>query len=464
MNIKHFYATLVITSLLTGCVSIKNPSASKADKSTTNETPEEIAFNKGIQKIKHVVVVYMENHSFDNLYGQFPGANGISNAPKETIIQVDSTGQPYATLPAIPRNSSFPDNLPNNVFPIEQYVPADKATPDVTHRFYQNSLQINDGKMNKFVLYNYTKGLAMGYYDTKSLPLYKYATEYTLADNFFQSVFGGSFINHFYMISAAIPLWTNAPKSMYAKVDANGKMIKDGTLTSDGYAVNTIFPANGPVPHDANKSHLLPAQDMPTIGDRLSEKKISWAWYSQGWDKALAGEKTNYAYNHEPFVYFKKYGPDTKGRAEHLKDENDYLRAAKDGNLPAVSFVKPGAGFDEHPGGSAVYPSEQHAAELIDAALNGPEAKNTLIILTYDEFGGFWDHVNPPKIDRFGPGSRIPAIIIGPFAKKHFIDHTQYETVSITAFIEKRWGLKPLSSRDANANPLRGALQFTSEN
>ena len=92
--------------------------------------------------------------------------------------------------------------------------------------------------------------------------------------------------------------------------------------------------------------------------------------------------------------------------------------------------------------------------------LDGPNAKDALVILTYDEFGGFFDHVPPPVIDRWGPGSRIPAIIIGPFAKKGIVDHTQYETVSILSFIEHRWGIAPLAERDKNANPFRNALIF----
>ena len=128
--------------------------------------------------------------------------------------------------------------------------------------------------------------------------------------------------------------------------------------------------------------------------------------------------------------------------------------------MPAVSFVKPLGVQNEHPGYSSVVTGETHALSLINAVRNSPNWKDAVIILTYDENGGFWDHVAPPVIDKWGPGSRIPAIIISPFAKKAYVDHTQYETVSILAFIEKRWGLKPLNSRDGNANPLQGAFNF----
>ncbi len=469
MKINSIFLQLIILFVLVSCGASQSEVLSSQESSTKNETSvpgvlkkENISFEEGIKKINHVVVIYMENHSFDNLFGEFEGANGIANATREQITQVDENDQPYDSLPEIPRNSAFPTNLPNDVFSIEEYVPADKATPDVRHRFYHNIEQINNGKMNKFALNNDTKGLTMGHYKTENLPLYDYAKKYTLADNFFQSVFGGSYFNHVYLISAAVPIWHNAPEDMIAEIDNKGRMVKDGVVSPDGYVVNHVYPRNPPFPPQADTTKLLPPQGMPTIGERLSEKDISWAWYSEGWDKAVAGEETNYAYNHEPFVYFEKYGPGTEARKKHLKDQNDYLEAAKNGMLPAVSFVKPGHGYDEHPGSAAIYPSEERAVELIDAVMKGPHADDSLVILTYDEYGGWWDHVNPPIIDRWGPGSRIPAIIISPFAKKGYVDSAQYETVSILAFIEQRWGLKPLSKRDANANPFRGALEFNS--
>jgi acid phosphatase len=419
----------------------------------------ETSFDDGIRQINHLVVIYMENHSFDNLYGEFKGVNGIKNAEKGNIVQVDKDGKPYKYLPEIPRNSSFPTNLPNKLFNIDQYVSSDKKTPEVTHRFFHNQLQINGGKMDKFAAYNDSKGLAMGYYSTEKLPLYPIAQKYTLCDNFFQSVFGGSYFNHVYLISAAVPVWPNAPESLIAKVDADGKMIEDGVVTPDGYVVNHILSRNKPYPPKSDTTKLLPSLTMLTIGDKLSEKGISWAWYSEGWDDAVAEKENNFAYNHEPFLYFSRYEEGKEGRA-HLKDQNDFIKAAKEGSLPNVSFVKPGGGNDEHPGGSDVYSSEQLAVNLINAVLEGPNAKDALVILTYDEFGGFFDHVVPPVIDRWGPGSRIPAIIIGPFAKEGNVDHTQYETVSILSFIEHRWAIEPLAERDKNANPFRNALIF----
>lgn len=419
-----------------------------------------VSFDQGIQQIKHVVVIYMENHSFDNLYGEFEGADGLSNAKQENIIQVNEKGKPYDTLPAIPRNSAFPTNLPNHYFNIDQYVPADKETPDVTHQYYHEILQIDSGRMDKFAAYNQSRGLTMGYYNTKLLPLYSFAQKYTLCDHFFHSGFGCSYFNHVFLIAAAPAVWKNAPADMVSEVDSAGNMVKNGQVTPDGYVVNTVYPRNPPYPPSADTAELLPPQTIPTIGERLNEKSISWAWYSAGWDSAVAGKPSIYAYNHEPFAYFANYAPGTEGREKHLKDETDFLEAAKTGTLPSVSFVKPGRGYDEHPGSGTVYRGESHAADLINAVLNGPNGEDALVILTYDENGGFWDHVAPPVIDRWGPGSRIPAIIISRFAKKGYVDHTQYETVSILAFIEKRWGLEPLTDRDKNANPLENAFDF----
>ena len=415
----------------------------------------------GIQKVGHVVVIYMENHSFDNLYGQFDGADGLSNAPTGRITQLDAQGQPYTYLPAVPKTSAFPTNLPNGYFNIDQYVPSDQEIPDVLHRFYQEQMQIDSGRMDKFALYNNTKGLTMGYYKTSLLPLDSLARTYTLCDRFFHSAFGCSFLNHQWLIAAASPSFPDAPARMKARTDANGKLVSDGSVTPDGFAVNTLYSVNMPHPAGTPPETLVPNQTNPTIGDRLTAKGITWAWYSGGWDSAMAGRPDpSFSFHHQPFVYFANYADGIGAKKEHLKDETEFFEAARAGRLPAVSFVKPIGLFNEHPGNSDVVSSERHAVEMINAVLNGPDGKDAVIILTYDENGGFWDHVPPPVIDRWGPGTRIPAIIISPFAKKGFVDHTSYETVSILAFIERRWGLEPLSDRDKKAEPLENAFDF----
>ncbi len=414
----------------------------------------------GINKVNHVVVIYLENHSFDNLYGQFSGANGLSNATDTT--QVDSAGNPYTYLPAIPGTSAFPTNLANTYFNIDQYVPNDQETPDVLHRYYQEQMQIDGGKMDKYALYNTSAGLSQGYYKTSLLPMLAMAQKYTLCDNFYHSAFGGSFLNHMWLIAAASPVFPGAPSSIVAKVDGSGKLISDGAVTPDGYVVNTSYSVNTPHPASASASALVPNQTIPTIGDRLSDKNITWTWYSGGWDNALAGSPDpTFQFHHQPFIYFKNYADGTQAKKDHIKDETVFISDAKNGTLPSVAFVKPLGLNNEHPGYSDVQAGESHAVDLINDVLNGPNGKDAVIIVTYDENGGFWDHVAPPVIDtKWGPGTRVPAIIISPFAKQGYVDHTQYETVSILSFIEKRWGLSPLSSRDQNANPLSNAFNY----
>jgi len=226
-----------------------------------------------VNKIKHVVVIYLENHSFDNLYGSFPGANGLSDARARNIIQLDSNDKPYKFLPAITGTSAFPTNLANTFFNIDQYIPNDQETPDVLHRYYQEQLQIDGGKMDKYALYNTSAGLSQGYYKTNLLPLIGMARQYTLCDNFYHSAFGGSFLNHMWLIASASPVFPNAPSGIVAKLDSKGNLITDGQVTPDGYVVNTSYTVNNPHPASAAPAVLVPNQTIPTIGDRLNERK-----------------------------------------------------------------------------------------------------------------------------------------------------------------------------------------------
>ena len=240
--------------------------------------------------------------------------------------------------------------------------------------------------------------------------------------------------------------------------------LENGPLTPDGHVVGTVYSVNSPHPATTPASQLVPSQTMPTIGDELSAKSVDWAWYAGGWNAAIAGTPDAggdlFQFHHQPFVYFANYADGTPGRAAHLKDESDFMTAAAAGTLPPVSFVKPDGMDNEHPNYTKVITGDLATETLINAVRNGPNWKDALIIVTYDENGGFWDHVAPPKGDGWGPGSRVPAIVISPFAKQGFVDHTVYDTTSITATIEHRWGLAPLGSRDAHAADLGNALDF----
>ena len=235
--------------------------------------------------------------------------------------------------------------------------------------------------------------------------------------------------------------------------------------------VGTLFPPATPHPPATPAEQLVPPQSFPTIGDRLSSAGVDWAWYSEGWSAAVTNPaagtagtdpETLFQYNHQPFLYFDGYAEGQPGRT-HLKDEADFVAAAKAGDLPAVSFIKPDGVDNEHPNYTNVINGELHVKQLIDDVRNGPAWADTAIVVTYDENGGFWDHVAPPAGDRWGPGTRVPTMIISPFAKKGFVDKTTYDTTSILALIEHRWGLAPLGSRDQGAADLTNALDFTQQ-
>ena len=439
-----------------------------------------------LHRIKHIVVLYMENHSFDNLYGTFPGADGLAQAPPSHTKQVDLNGQlykclpqddPHLTSPPLPADQCstasgdpFDSHFTNDPFSIDQYIPPDQPTRDLVHRYYQNKVQIDGGKNDKFVAASDALGLTMGHYDTQSLPMYRYARKYTVADDFFMGAFGGSFLNHQWLISARTPTDPGAPTDggpcdIHTTLDpATGLPAagKDGALTTAAegdFAVNTIQPANPPYAAGTPDCKRLPPQRAATIGDRLTHAGVSWAWYAGGWNDAVAGHPDPlFQFHHQPFDYYANYAPGTPGR-HHLKDEDSFFGAAHRGTLPAVSFVKPIGEENEHPGYGDLDSGEQHAVAVVNAIKRSPEWRDTAVVVTYDENGGQWDHVSPPHADRWGPGTRVPTLVISPLAKHHNVDHTQYDTTSILATIERRWNLPPLTTRDATANDLRNAFR-----
>jgi phospholipase C len=428
------------------------------------------AQTNGLQKINHVVVIYQENWSFDSLYPNFPGANGIDQAGA-TIPQVDKAGKPYATLPQ-PMNTSFNPAVPDPRFPADlpvapfdtaKYVGPNQLTGDAVHRYYHEQYQIDGGKMDKFVAWSDAAGLVMSYYDATNMPEGKLAQQFTMLDNFFHAAFGGSFLNHQFLICACAPTWPDAPTNVVAQLDANGTMTKDGQVTPDGFAINTSYTINSPHPPSVTDQNLLvPQQTAPTIGDRLSDQNVSWAWYSGGWNTAVLGHGDPlFQYHHQPFAYYANYADGTPGRADHLKDEQDFYTDVIGGKLPAVTFIKPLGPDNEHPGYATLLTGQQHVADLVSTIQNSNYWNDTAIIITYDEHGGRWDHVAPPIIDRWGPGLRVPTIVISPFAKKGFVDHTQYDTTSILKFIEVRWNLQPLGTRDATTGDLLTAFDFS---
>jgi acid phosphatase len=242
-------------------------------------------------------------------------------------------------------------------------------------------------------------------------------------------------------------------------------------LTPDFFAVNTMSPpyaptfpldATHPELADASSPNRLPPQNHETIGDKLSAKGIDWAWYAGGWQDALDGhgdggenefpQRPNFQMHHQPLNYFSQLAPGTEARKRHLRDggtgdiarSNHFIADAQAGKLPPVAFYKPQGDLNMHAGYSDVHAGDQHIARVLDALQRSPQWQSMVVVITFDENGGWWDHVAPPKGDRWGPGSRVPTLIVSPFARRGFVDHTVYDTGSIARFITRRFGLDKL--------------------
>ena len=511
-----------------------------------------LALDVDLANVQTVVVIYAENRGFDNLYGLFPGANGVPgvNPSSDGVInpQKDVDGSTLASLPptwsgftaagqtvTLPQSSTV--GWANKPFQIDAAagvqntgVKVDQSvvTRDLVHRFFNNQMQINGGLNDKFAAYTDAGGITMGYYDGSSMALWKVARQYTLADNFFMGAFGGSFLNHQYLVCACAPEYPNAdtaaakPSISAVDLDANGNFLRltpaattptsvlngapvysaDGTITPKDaagrfYAVNTMQPAyqpssNAPAVTDttrlfatASSATTLPPQTATHIGDLLTAKGVDWAWYAGAWNSTLAnatsaGRTTfasppNFQFHHQPFNYFADLDPvgHAADRTSHLRDfDSRFLADAAAGTLPAVTFYKPQGNLNQHAGYADVASGDAHIASVIASLQASPQWKNMVVVVTYDENGGFYDHAKVPKADRWGPGTRIPALIVSPYARKGFVDKTPYDTGSILRLITRRFGLTRLAGitqRDnglisngyAPMGDLTGALDFS---
>jgi len=496
------------------------------------------------EKIKTIVVIYAENRSFDSLYGTFPGAQGLSEV-------MDGNGHPTAAyipqrdrdgttvLPKLPQTWSGvtasgnaddkgnlrtvtqaqSDNLPNQPFRIETaFTPASHirlttldTTRDLAHRFFENAMEINGGSNDMYAAWVDAGGLTMGQWETyRDSDLYKLARKYVLADEFFQGAYGGSFLNHHYLVCACAPqvsdsfITANKPSlNVLGSPNAKGvpqlvtnasspasaldgpPSFKTGNIApkdyfgaGDGYrAVNTMqpayqpsgnFPATGAVDlRYANPAAAttLPPQTQTNIGDLLSAENVDWAWYATAWNDAIVdGEQPSgsthhviytpsvprgnpdFQAHHHPFNYYAEFDPATHAadRTAHLKDFTALVAEAAAGTLPPVVFYKPTGYINQHPGYANASDGDGHIADVVNKLQAGPQWANMVIVITYDEYGGAWDHFPVPEGDLLGPGTRIPAIIVSPFAKKGFVDHTPYDTASILRLITRRFGLDTL--------------------
>src|SRR5262245_60101844 len=274
-------------------------------------------------------------------------------------------------------------------------------------------------------------GYTMGYFDGSQMKLWRWAKEFTLADNFFMGAFGGSYLNHQYLICACTPVFKDAPPSMRAILDVNGKLEKKpgspsardgavltytgglgGQVTPDGFAVNTTQPPYQPSgippaadgrldfadPKGTQRLGLpLPPQTSRTIGDTLSARGVEWAWYAGGWNAALAdgrrdpnekraviytreGGSLNFQPHHQPFNYFRRFAPGTPDRERHFKDGEDLLKDIAAGLLPAVVFYKPTGKLNQHPSYTDLLSGDAHVADLLERLRRGPQWSGMLVI------------------------------------------------------------------------------------
>jgi acid phosphatase len=488
-------------------------------------------------KVSTIVVIYAENRAFDNLYGNFPGAAGLGEVldhdgrPRPAYVpQRDRDGTVLPVLPptwggvtatgytpVVTQTQSM--GLPNAPFSVERAFTAQSGvtlsrstvTRDLVHRFFEHQMQIDGGKNDGYAAWSDAGGLAMGYWDTSGSALYALAREYVLADHFFQGAFGGSFLNHQYLICACAPEYPSAdtapahpsiailakdasghylprletaPTSPRSALDGQPVFVRNGSITpanyfGDGkfYAVNTMQPpfqpsGNRPAADgsdlyaDPSKGTTLPPQSEATIGDRLDAKHVTWVWYAGSWNAALADGRQppdkerraiyapstpagspDFQPHHQPFNYYAKFDP-TAGaaaRAAHLKDYDDLIADSAKGRLPAVVFYKPQGNLNQHAGYATLADGDAHIADIVAKLRAGPQWSGMVIVITYDEFGGAWDQVAPPRGDLLGPGARIPAIVISPLAKHATVDHTPYDTASVLRLIIRRFDLASLA-------------------
>ena len=354
--------------------------------------------------IKHFIVLMQENHSFDNYFGTFPGADGI---PGETCIPV----QLGTRHPCIE-----PFHIGDN----------DVQSADLDHSQATYKIQLNSGSMDGFVdslnQRNQDGRLAMGYYDERDLPFYwNIAREYVLFDRFFSSAAGGSFMNHVYWVSGG---------------PGNGR----DSLPPDGI------------------------NDVKTIFDALEERNISWKFYIQNYDPALNFRTVNnYKRNRAaqvtwaPVLAMSRFLDDPK-LSRRIVDLEEYYRDLERGTLPAVAYIVP-SGPSEHPP-SSLRSGQVFSRSLLTALMRSSAWKESAFLIAYDDWGGWFDHVRPPVVDEYGFGFRVPAMLISPYAKRGYIDHTTLDFTSILKFVEQNWQIPALAQRDSESQSMLGALDF----
>ncbi len=350
--------------------------------------------------IKHFVYLLQENHTFDNYFGTYGRG---------------SDGTPIGTC--MPLNLNHPKGKCIKPFRL-----GGRAVTDIGHNVIIFRGQYNHGKMNGFANVLRLQGVnptnVMGYYDGSDIPYYwNLADQYVLFDRFFSSATDGSGSNHFFWVGA--------------------------------------YPAD---PHDVPKDGFT----RPTIFDELEKAGVSWKFYVSNYDPKITfrahvvGDRSSQVV-WVPLLNYARYIDDPK-LAKHIVPLTQYYKDLHDGTLPAVSYIAP-SGASEHPPGS-VQSGMRFVRTVINNLVASPYWDSSAFLLSYDDWGGWYDHVRPPQIDGFGYGFRVPALLVSPYARRGYVDHTTLDFTSGLKFIEENWGLAPLTRRDATASSIAGAFDF----
>ncbi|HCG02285.1 MAG TPA: hypothetical protein DEV93_17290 [Chloroflexi bacterium] len=350
--------------------------------------------------IKHVFVIMQENHTFDNYFGTYPGVDGLvagMNVPVTPGV-AGKVVQPYH-LPAL-------------------------RTQDLDHSQISALAAFDGGRMDGFVAAqqdrNLPGSLALGYYDGSDIPLYwDLANNYVLADHFFSSAMGGSLANHQYWVAAK----------------------------------------------DSGLGESIPAQgfQMTTIFDRLDSAGLSWKFYVKNYDPTLNFrhiDPTNPKDSEVAWVPLLTIPSvvDDPAKMAKIQDLGNLYQDLADDAVPSVNYIIQG-GTSEHPPGQ-VANGQNATVGIITAIMRSQAWKDSAIFVTWDDWGGWYDHVVPPQVDGDGYGFRVPALIISPYAKKGYVLNQTSDFTSILKFIERLHGLAPLTTRDQAANDLMSAFDF----
>jgi phospholipase C len=426
VNHCKFNARLLKAAALAAffCTLIPAFAAEPAEKPATPATSKQAGNPQGnINLITHVIFIVKENRSFDHYFGQFPGANGATTA----VVSDGST----VTLGLAP----------------------DTMDRDIDHLWWSSLTGIDGGKMDHFDLIPEANEngdyLGETQQTSQTIPNYwQYAGYYMLGDNMYSSLAGPSFPNHLYTIAAQSGGVYDLP--------SRGPNIQNWQVSWGCDA-----PSNETVPvmnEQTVVTEVFPCFNFTTLSDELTTAGVSWLYY------APIQNTLGYNFNTLDAISHIRYGSQW---TTNDVPTAQFLTDVANGTLPSVSWLVAGGVQSEHPPNS-VCDGENWTVQQVNAILQSPTYQNnTAIFLTWDDFGGFYDHVVPPPIDLYGLGIRVPFIIISPYIKLNanggagYISHTQYEFSSVLKFIEEDFGVPPLTTRDADANDTTDSFDFT---